>query len=141
MNSILDRQSLISELKSASNSGSLLTPKHDPNLSLTYASFRTVLTQEASSSLKALIDSEKYGIEVYYNKQHKKYSYKLIPFDSSSYTTIGLGIQSGSLEQSGSFDTYLVVSSSLDGWHIYSEDSLKMQLQLASNEIEFKVKF
>jgi hypothetical protein len=140
MDIMLDRQSLIGQLKIASDLGSLLTPKHDPNSGLTYGNFRTVLTQQASGSLQQLIDSEQYDFEAYYNNQHRKYSYKLIPHDSGSYTTVGLGIQSGSLETRGSFDTFLIASGSSDGWHIYSEDSIKMQSQLADNKIEFKAK-
>ncbi len=135
---MLDRQSLITELKNASKSGSLLTPKHDPNSGMTYAKFRTVLTQQASGSLQQLIESEQYDLEAYYNNQHQKYSYKLIPNDSGSYTTVGLGIPSGSLETIGLFDTFLIAPSNSNGWHIYSEDSAKMQSQLSGNVIEFK---
>jgi hypothetical protein len=138
--SMLDRQSLITELKNASNSGSLLTLKHDPNSGVTWKRFRTVLTQQASGSLQNLIESEQYDFEAYYNNQHQKYSYKLIPYESSSFTTVGLGIPSGSLETTGSFDTFLIASGSTDGWHIYSEDSAKMQSQLSGNTIEFKGK-
>lgn len=140
MNRMLDRQSLVNELKNASNSGSLLTPKHDPNSHLTYDRFRTVLTTQASGSLQQLINSEQYDFEAYYNSQHQKYCYRLMPYDSGSYTTVGLGIPSGSSETSGSFDTFLIASGS-SGWHIYSEDFAKMQSQLANNIIEFKARF
>ena|ERR1017187_3015123 len=80
----LNRQDLISNLKNAANSGTLLIPKHDPNSGISYAGFRTVLTQDASGSLQELINSEKYNLEAYLNKQHNKYSYTLFPYDSSS---------------------------------------------------------
>ncbi len=129
---IPDRKTLITELKSACNNDTLLTPKHDINGFLVLEKYRSVLTHEASSSLKELINSEQYELEAYYNKTHKKYSYHLIPYDTGSYSVLGLGILSGSLETSGSFDSYLVVSGSSkgsEGWHIYSENLIKIQEQ------------
>lgn len=134
------REDLIREIKEAANSGSLLIPKHDINSKTSYASFRTVLTQSASSSLQELINSEEYDLEAYYNNFHKKYAYKLTPYDTSSYNTVGLGIPSGSLTTIGSFDTFLLVSGSANGWHIYAEDSLKIKEQISSSLIEFKGK-
>ena len=70
MSTQLNKQKIIKQLKNASNSGSLLTPKHDPNSGQIFKKFRTVLTQEASGSLQALINSEEYELEAYYNKKH-----------------------------------------------------------------------
>lgn len=134
---MLDRRKLIDLLKSAVNSDTLLTYKHDPNSGLVYAKFRSVLTQQASGSLKRLINSEEYDLKAYYDNQHKKHFYTLLPHDSGSYTTIGLGIPSGSLIPTGSLDTFMVVSGSSDGWHIYSEDSAKIQSDAMSNKIKF----
>ncbi|MBZ5859434.1 hypothetical protein [Flavihumibacter profundi] len=132
---LLNKEELIKELKAGAKSGSLLTPKHDPNSGLTYASFRTVLTQDASSSLQELINSEEYELYGYYSIKHRKYSYALIPNDSGSYTTVGLGILSGSLDTTGSFDTFIFASGSQNGWHVYSEDSQKMASDIQSGSI------
>jgi len=137
---MLSREELINVLKVAANSGSLLTPKHDPNSGIKLDKFRTVLTQEASASLQSLINSEKYGFDVYFNNRHLKYSYKLLPLDSGSYSTVGFGIQPNSAEQSGSFDAFLVVSGSVDGWHIYSESSDSLKNQIENRQIEFITK-
>lgn len=126
----LDRATLISQLKFACNNNTLLTYKHDPNNTFISEEFRSVLTQQASASLEELINSEKYHLDAYYNTKHQKYSYMLTPFDSGSYSIVGLGIPSGSSRYSGSFDSYLVVSGSSDGWHIYSQnlDVIKAQI-------------
>lgn len=53
---IKTRNEYIQEWKLADTSGSLLTPKHDPNGKIVYDKYRTVLTPEFSSSLHSFID-------------------------------------------------------------------------------------
>lgn len=132
---MLSRNDLIDHLKNAAASGSLLTPKHDPNSGITWASFRTVLTIPASASLQNLIESEKYDLRGYFSHMHGKHSYVLTPHDSASYTPVGLGIPSGSNATTGSYDTFLIVSGSADGWHLYSEDSDRMNTQVMSGSL------
>ena len=134
---MLSRPNLIKKLKEAKDSNTLLTPKHDPNGGLTLDRFRSVLTQQSSASLADLIESEAYDLHAYYNKNHRKHFYTLQPHDTSSYSTVGLGIPSGSLTPSGSFDTFLIASGS-EGFHIFSENSSSIAYKISSGETEDK---
>lgn len=64
----------------------------------------------------------------------------LTPHDTGSYTTVGLGIPSGSLATSRSYDKFYLVSGGNEGWHIYAEDSERIRNLTTSGEIEYKGK-
>jgi hypothetical protein len=127
------RVSLIKELKNALADDTLLSAKHDPNATIMWAKFRTVLSPQASASLAEMINSENYELHAYFNGKHNKYCYTVLPRDSSSYTPVGLGVPSGSLTPSGSHDTFLVCSGSKDGWHIYGERSQDIETWVFSS--------
>jgi hypothetical protein len=127
------RVSLIQELKNAVPNDTLLNAKHDPNGTIMWAKFRTVLSSQASASLAEMINSENYELHAYFNSKHNKYCYAVLPNDSSSYTPAGLDVPYGSLIPSGSYDTFLVSSGSKDGWHVYGERSQDIETWVSSS--------
>ena len=137
----MDKANLINEWSNAIQSGSFLTAKHDPtNLSISWASFRTVLTAEASSSLETFIGSGNYAVRVYDDKKYPSGSgyYEIIPSGSSAFSIAGSGVASGSVTPSGSYDRLVVVYGRKDGWHVYAENSAIISGSVSSGRFNLK---
>ena len=129
------RQELLAEWTEALASGTFLTPKHDPNaLTRSWASYRTVLSTEISASLRSFIESGSYSITHYRDLQGRE-KYELAPSDPDEFTTLGASVPSGSLMPSGSMDRLIVLSGTVQGWHVHAEESRTLTFNVASGTI------
>lgn len=126
----MHKDEIINQWTGSMESGTFLTPKHDPNnLSTTYDSYRTVLRPEMSASLDTFIRSRNFSINVYQDKRYNNLYYEIVSTDSS-YSQLANGVPSGSI-QTGSFcDRLVVVSGSQQGWHIMGEDSSNINQEI-----------
>ncbi|MBK7537567.1 MAG: hypothetical protein IPI49_19785 [Myxococcales bacterium] len=122
---MIDRAELTKEWSKAAQSGSLLTNKHDPNGYVTRCAYRTVLTQEMSSSLERFVKSGAYSINYYRDKDYPNGPgyFEVVPASGSGFSVVGSGILSGSLEPSAMLDRLIFVSGSQQGWHVYAESA------------------
>jgi len=138
---LMTKPQIVSEWTKALDSGTFLAPKHDPaSLSITFASFRTVLTPEASSSLASFIKSGDYSVRQYEDSKFPNGPgiFEIVPSGSSPFKVAGSGVASGSLTPSGSYDRLVVVSGSNQGWHTYAEDSSRITGSAGSGRWTFK---
>jgi hypothetical protein len=136
------RNELITQWYNAAKSGTLLTPKHDPNnLSTIYASSRTVLTPELSASLETFISGGNFNITEYHNARFPRtpYYFELEPRDPV-FSVAGSGVPAHSPFASGSCDRLVVVSGSNQGWHSFAENSYNISGSVASGVLHFKGK-
>jgi hypothetical protein len=140
----MDRNQLTQQWGAAIDSGSFLTPKHDPNqLTFAWKSYRTVLSNEASASLDGFIKSGSYDVDQYSDKNYPKGSgiYVVTPGSGSPFTVAGSGVPSGSITPSGSMDRLVVVYDPNTGWHVYAEDSNRIQSGVAVGRWAFVTKY
>ena len=137
----MNKNDLILQWSAAVDSGSLLTPKHDPTgLYIAWNKFRTVLTLEASASLGGYIKSGSYSIRVFEDSKFPASSglYEVVPSGSAPFSVAGSGVQSGSITPSGSYDRLVVAHSKKEGWHVYAEDSTRISGSMASGRLTLK---
>ena len=140
----MNRDELIQQWAEAIDSGSFLAPKHDPNeLTFTWKKYRTVLSQEASASLNGFVKSGSYDVDQYSDKNYPAGSgiYAVTPASSSPFTVAGSGIPPGSLTPSGSMDRLVVVYDPNSGWHVYAENSSRVQSGVAAGRWTFVTKY
>jgi len=131
-------EELIEHWKNAASSGSLLSPKHDPNnLAITWSSYRSILTQQMSGSLQTFIHSGNYTINQYSDVNYPTAAglFELIPEPSSGFSVVGSGIASGSMTPSDSLDILILVSGNIQGWHIYAESSSVLSGSVSSGRL------
>lgn len=122
----MNKTDFIDNIKPAIENGTLLTAKHDPNLVETqYHDYRSVLTLEASASLKSFILSGNYGLTCYHDNKYPNGAgyFEITPSDTAAFTIAGYGVVSSSLENNTNLDRLVIVSGSKTGWHLYAEDS------------------
>jgi len=137
----MKKEDLVTQWSSAIDSGSLLTTKHDPNgLAIAWHGFRTVLSEEASSSLAKYIKSGDYGIRVFEDKKFPSSCgfFEILPSGSYPFSVAGSGVQSGSITPSGSYDRLVVANSKQYGWHVYAEDSARISASMGSGRLDLK---
>ena len=107
----MNKENIITQWSRAVDSGSFLTAKHDPaGLAIGWATFRTVLSAEASTSLDSYIKSGHYGIHVFEDRNFPSSSgfFEIVPSGSYPFSVAGSGVQSGSVTPSGSYDRLVV---------------------------------
>jgi hypothetical protein len=140
----MDKEHLVNEWTNAVNSASFLTAKHDPTgLAISFDTFRTVLTPEASTSLDGFIKSGEYEIRVYSDTKHpKSYGlFEIVPTGNIPFSVAGSGVQSGSLTPSGSYDCLVVAHSKKYGWHVYAEDSGRLSSGVKAGRLSLNYTF
>ncbi|MCZ2268640.1 MAG: hypothetical protein LC124_07265 [Ignavibacteriales bacterium] len=126
----MDKDEIINQWTGSIENGTFLTPKHDPNnLSTAYASFRTVLTPQMSSSLENFIHSRNFSINVYLDNRFNNFYYEILSSDPS-YSRLANGVPSGSIQTGSLCDRLVVVSGSQQGWHIMGEDSATINQEI-----------
>jgi hypothetical protein len=134
----MDRNALTGSWVEAAQSGSLLTAKHDPNnLSITFASYRTVLDHAVSASLESFISSGAYDITKYEDARYPNGAgyFEVTPKQGSGFTVVGSAVPSGSVTPTGSLDRLVFVSGSNLGWHVYAENSAQISSSVASGRL------
>jgi len=134
----MNKEELIKYLKEAANNNTLLTPKHDPNnLGITFPSYRSVLSHQASSSLQNFINSEEYKIHEYENtkSQQGKYYFKITPNNESHFSVPASGVTAHSSFASSVLDCLVVVSGSTQGWHIFGSDHKEIELRVSRGDL------
>jgi hypothetical protein len=137
----MNKKDLITQWSSAVDSGSFLTAKHDPTgLAIGWDSFRTVLSEEASSSLTSYIKSGDYGIRVFEDSKFPSSSgfFEILPSVSYPFSVAGSGVPSGSITPSGSYDRLVVAHSKKYGWHVYAENSAMISSSMGSGRLDLK---
>jgi hypothetical protein len=137
----MERRSIVSKWKEAAESGSLLTPRHDPNnLTFVWSSYRSILTQQMSGSLKQFIDSGNYTIKVYSDANYPGGAglFEVIPDPASGFSVVGSGVPSGSITPSGSLDRLIFVSGIVQGWHVYAESSQQIYSSIAAGRLSLQ---
>jgi len=134
----MDRISLIAQWDQAAATGSLLTAKHDPNnLSITWDSYRSVISNDLSSSLQIFIKSGDYKINQFHDSRYPKNSgyYELIPNSNSTFSIPGSGVPSGSVTPTEALDRLVLVCGPKQGWHAYAETSSFISGSVASGRL------
>jgi len=128
----VNKNELTTGLVDSAESGTLVTPKHDPvSMSVALADFRTVLTPDASSSFIAEMSAGRFTATEYVIAPHTKPCYVIEL--TGSLTPVGLGFESGSTTPSSrQYDRLLAVSSSKQGWHVYAEAQQELDERVAS---------
>lgn len=129
------------QLRDAASANSLLMPKHDPNqLSTTHSSYRTVLSHEASSSLKRFIDSDDYSVDYYQNLRPGLGNHycRIIPKDNSHFSIAASGVTAHSNFASTALDSLVVVSGPTQGWHVFGEDSIEIENKVARGDLRYE---
>lgn len=137
----MSRQELMSRWGEAAQSGSLLTPKHDPaNVGVQMATYRSVLTPQMSASLEQFISSGDYTIRHYEDRLYPNGAgyYEVVPSAQSGFSVVGSGIPSGSITPSGSLDSLIFVSGSAQGWHVYAESQTNISGSVGSGRLTLK---
>jgi hypothetical protein len=137
----MNKQDIITQWSSAVDSGSFLTPKHDPTgLAIGWDSFRTVLSADASSSLASYIKSGQYGVRVFEDSKFPSSSgyFEIVPSGSCPFSVAGSGVPSGSITPSGSYDRLVVAHSKKFGWHVYADDAARISSSMASGRLTLK---
>ncbi len=122
---MVTRTQLTSDWILAANSGTLLTTKHDPNAAApANVSFRSVVTQEVSGSLKAFVAANHFAVNHYEDSRYRSGAgfFEVIPDASSGLDVGNLGILSGSTAPRIVADRLVFVSGSNAGWHVYAEN-------------------
>jgi len=133
----MHKDEIINQWTGSMENGTFLTPKHDPNnLFTTYASYRTVLTPQMSSSLETFIRSRNFDINVYQDSKHKNYYCEIISTDPS-YHQVANGVPSGSNQTGSLVDKLVIYSGSNQGWHIIGEDSAKINQKVKNGTLTF----
>ena len=127
---------LRNQWKEAAESGSLLTPKHDPN-NRTFTEIRSVLTQEMSGSLKEFIGSPDYSVKHYKDNNHLSGPgyFEVIPNPNSEFDVLGSGIYPMSPQLNTPQDRLIVVSGSNQGWHVFTEQSTEIEKKVNSGRL------
>lgn len=142
MNSDENRTDLTKLWETATENGTFMTPKHDPNSDYdpTEANFRTLFTEPVSGSMTNLIGSSQYVIEAFDdygphgNWKKPKPFYVLTPFDQQTYQT--LGVPSGSAHYpNASYNKLVIASGSEAGWHGFAECDPKIQDYITANRL------
>lgn len=136
--SAMNRSELTGSWIEAARSGSLLTPKHDPNnLSISFGSYRTILSAQMSASLEAFIGSGEYDITRYADSRYPTGAglFEVAPRSGSGFSIVGSGMQSGSLTPTGTLDRLVFVSGSKQGWHVYAESSGQLSSSVSSGRL------
>jgi hypothetical protein len=132
-------ESLTREWINATDSGSLLTPKHDINqLEESFSGFRTVLTAQLSASLETLIRSKDFSITEYFNTTKNNHYYTLELTEASQFPVAGYQAISGSIDTSKPYDTIVLFSGSQAGWHVISEEAAKILEKQQSGRLVFQ---
>jgi hypothetical protein len=122
----MDRNDFISEWAQAADSGTLLTPKHDPaNLNITWSKYRSVLSSELSGNLSNFIKSGEYSIQRYHDANYSNGSgyFALTPNSGSPFSVPGSGVPSGSITPTAALDRLILVYGPVQHWHVYAESS------------------
>jgi len=128
------KSALVKAFTGALDAGTFLTPKHDPNGGVVYARFRTVLSQEVSGSLDTMIRNGEFEADEYEDSNKRPY-YTVTPYQA--YSSLGSHIPSGSLAVTGSYDTLVVVSGSMQGWHVFAEDARTISTRRTSGDLRY----
>jgi len=124
------------------DNGSLMTPKHDPNnLGVTYNSFRTVLSDHLANNLDSFVVDGQFSVTGYTNTNpnHSPEYYVIEPFANSRFNIPASGVTSNSPTATSVVDRLVVVSGYTDGWHMFGEDSTKIQEKYASGKLAVPV--
>lgn len=137
----VNRTDLTREWEKAIDSGTFLTPKHDPaELSITWDRFRTVLSHEAAAKFDGFIKSGEYGIRMYEDSKFPKSSglFEIIPSGKYPFSVAGSGVPSGSITPSGDHDRLVVAYGKKDGWHVYAENATQISGSITSGRLVLK---
>ena len=117
----------------AIDNDSFLTPKHDPNNTTIYRSFRTVLSPEMSGSLESLIkNKDSISTNHYHDENNKDY----FVLATNNFDVVGFAVASGSSpDQSTPFDKLAIFSGSSQGWHCCAETSSFIQQKIEEGKL------
>lgn len=134
----MTKDEFVEHLKSASQNGSLLTPKHDPNnLSTVYTSYRTVISHDAASKLDWFIDSKQFKVVEFENTKYPNSPiYMEIEPNPSTLSPAGSGVPPSSPMASTVVDRIIAVSGQNLGWHIFAEDSQEIAKKEKAGELK-----
>jgi hypothetical protein len=128
----------IHEWVRAAESGSLLTPKHDPGeLHVTWARARSILSNELSSNLCNFISGRNYTVNHYADSRypHGLGYFEIIPDHSTSFTIPGSGVAPYALLPSVAYDRLIIISGLNQGWHIIAESSLTISGSISGGRL------
>ena len=125
----------------AADSGTLLTSKHDPaNLSVPYHKRRSVTCMSALD-LASFIKSGEYSIRIYENNNtnHPPHYREIIPTASS--IVAGSGIPPHSTTPTVTNDRFVLVSGTIQGWHIHTESSANIRAKEAAGDLALQIEY
>lgn len=128
---------LKSYLLSADAAGTLVTAKHDPaNLTISWPSYRTVLTPEAVSNIHRMLELGAYDAHEYENLQQPLAPYYIEVVSKLPEISVpASGVQRGAIQPDRPMDRFLFYSGTKQGWHCCGANSATIQQKLANGEI------
>ncbi len=133
----LKRTELKTSWMSAIEENSFLTEKHDPaSVGTPYPDYRTVSVRD-EDGLKEFIKGDEYKVIQYENTNpnHSKDYFRIIPNDTSMVA--GSGVMPHSMGCSHPCDNYVVVSGEAQGWHLFAEESSKINEKSDNGDLNF----
>jgi len=134
----MDRTKFVQWLLQAAEDGTLMIPKHDPNLmDITYTSYRSVLSYELAGHLKEFIESQKYNVTEYENKNHpdSPLYLRIDPHPDSGFSIPASGVTANSPSATTTLDTLVAVSGKVQGWHLFGESSNEILHKIWSGDL------
>ena len=137
----MNRDDYMKAWMAASQSGNLLTPKHDPaNLSTPNSRFRTV-TCMSPLDIAQYIESGDYDIRVFVNNapKHPPHFCEIIPKEQSIVT--GSSVLPWSNTPTSGCDRFVVVSGNQLGWHLYAESSANIHAKQQAGQLSLNYEF
>jgi hypothetical protein len=134
----MDKSEFQQHLLSAYQSGTLLTPKHDPDqLHITWDRPRSVLSFDLATNLETFLIEGEYSIVEYENPNYPaspKY-WQIIPDPGSTFTVAGSGVPAYSALPSSRLDSLVAISGTRQGLHLFAEHSHTIQNRLSSGDL------
>lgn len=138
----MNKEYIVGQWSAAIANGTFFVGKHDETgLSMTWDSFRTVLSAEAAANLSGFITSGNYAVRVFEDTKFPRSSgyYEIIPSGQAPFSVAGSGVASGSLTPSGDYDRLVVAYGKKNpGWHVYADDSARIASSTVSGRLALK---
>jgi hypothetical protein len=134
----MTKSELQAQLMEADKKGQLLTPKHDPNNNTPMKYYRSVLSYELACNLYNFLTSGDFEVTEYekIGSNHPSPYYEILP-TNSTFSVPSSGIAPMSPIPTIALDRVIAVSGANSGWHLFGEDSNRIQNEIATNKMKF----
>jgi hypothetical protein len=139
----MDKNTIVQFLLQAAQDGTLMIPKHDPgDLGTIYTSYRSVLSCELAGHLKEFIESQKYEVTEYENRNYpdSPLYFRIDPYADCGFSVPASGVAANSPSATNALDTLVAVSGKIQGWHLFGEASNEILQKIWSGDLVLRGK-